>query len=116
MKTSELKNLLKEAVREVFQEEMKNIIVESIKGNKQSLNESTERTLTYTSQHVPHQQVATPAPDIKKSYMDVLNEMAAGPKNEFEGEFRATGPIDNENGALPSGQLDLDTIMSLVKR
>ena len=115
MKIAELKNLLKEVVREVFQEELKNIVIESLKGNKQPINESNTKTLNYTTQHVPHQQVSTPV-DAKKAYMDILSEMSAGPKSGLEGDFKLQGPIDPVNGTLPSGQLDLNTIMGLIKK
>ena len=34
MKTSELKNLIKESVREVFQDELKNILLEAVRSPK----------------------------------------------------------------------------------
>ena len=48
--------------------------------------------------------------------MDILGEMAQGPKSGLEGEFKMQGPIDPVNGALPDGQLSLDQIMTLTRR
>ena len=48
--------------------------------------------------------------------MDILGDMAQGPKSEFAGEFRVNGPMNtmSEGSSLPSGQLGLDQIMGLI--
>jgi len=40
MKQNELKDLIKVAVREAIQEELKDILLEAVKSNKQPVNES----------------------------------------------------------------------------
>ena len=52
--------------------------------------------------------------DTKKAYMDILGEMAQGPKSGFDGDFKVAGPIDPVNGALPEGNVGLDQIMALM--
>jgi hypothetical protein len=49
--------------------------------------------------------------------MDILGEMAQGPKSGFDGDFKVNGPINtmSEGSSLPEGQLGLDQIMGLMK-
>jgi len=120
MKPSDFKKLIKEAVKEVFQEEMKDILLEAVRGNKQPITESyrpnDNRTLSFNSNSIPHQQPKSPV-DTKKAYMDILGEMAQGPKSGFEGEFKVNGPMNtmSEGSSLPEGQVNLDQIMGLMK-
>lgn len=115
MKTDILKKLIKDAVKEAIQEELKEVLLEAVRGNKQPITESTNRTLSFNTNMIPHQQPIKPNMDTKKAYMDILGEMAQGPKSGFDGDFKMTGPIDPVNGALPEGQLGLDQIMGLLK-
>jgi len=114
MKTTELKQLIKEAVKEAFQEEFKNILLEAVKNNKSTITESKiisgedTRTLSFTTKNIPT--------NTRQAYMDILKETAEGPKSGLEGEFKLEGKIDPINGALPNGQLGLDQIMNLVKK
>ena len=116
MKTDILKKLIKEAVREAIQDELKDILLEAVRSNKQPIRESyqvsDDRTLNFTSNQVPK----TPI-DTKKAYMDILGEMAQGPKSGFEGEFKVNGPMNtmSEGSSLPEGQVGLDQIMGLMK-
>ena len=119
MKSTELKSLIKVAVKEAIQEELKDILLEAVRSNKQPIQESyrpsDNRTMSFTTNSIPHQPAKSPV-DTKKAYMDILGEMAQGPKSGFEGEFKVQGPIDPVNGSLPEGQLGLDQIMGLFKK
>jgi hypothetical protein len=60
MKSDIFKKLIKEVVKEAIREEMKDILLEAIKGNKQPINESFQvdknRTMTLPQiQLRPHQ-------------------------------------------------------------
>lgn len=114
MKADILKKLIKEAVKEAIHEELKDILLEAVKGNKQSINESDSKTFSFTSQNV---KPTKPSTDTKKAYMDILGEMAQGPKSGFDGDFNVQGPVNtmSEGSALPGGQLGLDQIMGLIK-
>ena len=115
MKADIFKKLIKEAVREAIQEEMKDLLLEAVRSNKQPLRESFDsetRTLNFNTNSLPPKSPI----DTKKAYMDILGEMAQGPKSGLEGEFKMQGPIDPVNGALPDGQLSLDQIMTLTRR
>jgi len=112
MKTDILKKLIKEAVKEAIHEEMKDILLEAVRGNKQPITESDMKTLSFTTKNVPTPQ---PSFNAKQAYMDVLKETAEGPKSGFDGEFKVRGHVDPLNGSLPEGQLGLDQIMGLMK-
>jgi len=115
MKTDILKKLIKEAVKEVFQEEMRDILLEAVRSNKQPVNESFNpetRTLNFNTNSLPPKSPV----DTKKAYMDILSDIAKGPKNGLEGEFKLQGPVDPLNGSLPEGQLGIDQIMNLINK
>jgi hypothetical protein len=119
MKPSEFKKLIKESVREAIQEELKDILLEAVRSNKQPITESYQsdtRTLSFNTNAIQHQ--AKPSVNTKQAYMDILGEMAQGPKSGFEGEFKVSGPVNtmSEGSALPEGQLGLDQIMGLIKK
>ena len=115
MKADIFKKLIKEAVREAIQEEMKDLLLEAVRSNKQPIRESFDsetRTLNFNTNSLPSRSPI----DTKKAYMDILGEMAQGPKSGLDGEFKLQGPIDPVNGALPDGQLSLDQIMNLTRK
>ena len=117
MKIDSLKKIIKEAVREAIQEELKNILLEAVRSNKQPIRESyqvsDDRTLNFTSNQVPKTPINT-----KQAYMDILGEMAKGPETGLSGEFKINGPVNTmaEGSALPQGQLGLDQIMNLINK
>ena len=120
MKTDILKKLIKEAVREAIRDELKDILLEAVKSNKQPIKESyqtsDDRTLNFNTNSL--NKFTSPPVNTKQAYMDILGEMAQGPKSEFAGEFKVNGPMNtmSEGSALPSGQLGLDQIMGLIKK
>jgi hypothetical protein len=117
MKIDTLKKLIKEAVKEAIQDELKNILLEAVRSNKQPIKESyqvsNDRTLNFNSSNVPKNPI-----NAKQAYMDILGEMAKGPETGLTGEFRVNGPINTmaEGSALPQGQLGLDQIMNLINK
>ena len=117
MKTDILKKLIKEAVKEAIQDELKDILLEAVRSNKQPIRESytpiDSKTFNFTSNNVPKNPINT-----KQSYMDILEDMAKGPKSGLEGEFKVNGSINtmSEGSALPDGQLGLDQIMNLINK
>ncbi len=58
MNTDTLKKIIKSAVKEAIQEELKDILLEAVKSNKQSINESyrsnDDRTLNFNTNAIPH--------------------------------------------------------------
>ena len=117
MKTDSLKQLIKEAVKEAIHEELKDILLEAVKSNKQPIKESYQtsdnRTISFNSNNIPRTPMNT-----KQAYMDILNDMTQGPESGFTGNFKVNGPINtmSEGSALPQGQLGLDQIMNLINK
>ncbi len=110
--------LIKDAVKEAIQEELKEVLLEAVRGNKQPITESTNRTLSFNTNMIPHQPQSPIKSnvDTKKAYMDILGEMAQGPSSGFAGDFQVNGPVNtmSEGSSLPGGQLGLDQIMGLI--
>lgn len=63
MKKVELKQLFKEAVKEAFREELKDILIESIKSNKNNINESN----IYNNHNIPD--------DSKKNIREIMDNI-----------------------------------------
>jgi hypothetical protein len=109
MKTDILKKLIKEAVREVFQEEMKEILLEAVRSPKTVVTETVQPMKT----NIPV--------DIKRN----LRSMIGG---EFDTTITANSsmiqpaytppPVNTvgEGSSLPSGEVNLDQIMNLMNR
>lgn len=122
MKTDILKKLIKEAVKEAIAEELKDILLEAVKSNKQPITEAYNpetRTLSFNTNSLLHKPVSNASGvNSKQAYMDILNEMSHGPKTGLEGDFKVNGPVNtmSEGSALPDGQLGLDQIMNLIKK
>jgi hypothetical protein len=111
MKQSEFKKMLKEAVREVFQEEMKEILLEAIKNNKQPIIENN---------------ITKPKPDeeVVKSFRKSLMTSIMGENDSHTFttnniQLAYTPPPINtigEGSALPPGDVSLDQIMNLFNK
>ena len=108
MKTTDFKKLIKEAVREVIQEELKDILLEALKSPKQIVRES------YSPPSSPSQPACAPPPiDFRSKYAEVLGETALSfTSQDAQPSFRPHG--DPVNGNLGSGELGMDQIMGLL--
>jgi hypothetical protein len=115
MKTSELKNLLKEAVKEAIQEELRDILLEAVKSPKTVVHESLRDT--YAQPHIEKPRQLT-AEERKNMFSGILGEMQNGgiANTAYAGTMQANGPIDPLNGSLPEGSVGLDQIMNLMKK
>ena len=127
MKLSQLKTIVKEAVKEAIQEEMKDILLEAVKSPKQTIYENRMGT--------PTTDVATPIPsptnpvatktreEIRENYMNVLNSMKPGANGTLSANtnnipLQVNGPVDttSPNGALPQGEVSMNQIMGLMNK
>ena len=111
MKASELKKLIKEAVREAIQDELKEILLEAVKSPKQIITESKNiNTPTPTPQ--------LSSTDARQKYMDVLGETALSfTSKDVPQRFNPQGSsIDttSDNGQLPGGEVGMDQIVNLM--
>ena len=115
MKTTELKQLIKEAVREAIQEEIKDILLEAVRAPKGvSVGQSFEQPITETKSTSKPKNLA----EQRAAYASIMGDMRmnGGNMNLTSNDvntFQAR-PIDSANGSLPEGNVGLDMIMGLM--
>ena len=115
MKLTELKKVLKETVREVIQEELKDIILEAVKSPKvisttpivESHNPSTPVPPTPTTPTMSSQEK-------RDAYKNILGETASSFNTNNAQTFRPNPGMDVANGTLPEGSVGMDQIMGLM--
>jgi hypothetical protein len=114
MKLTELKKVLKETVREVIQEELKDILLEAVK---------TPKVVTQTpvmesyNPSIPSPSPTTPvmsSQEKRDAYKNILGETAAGFNTNNVQSFRPNPGMDVANGTLPDGNVGMDQIMNLM--
>lgn len=115
MKTTELKKLIKEAVREAIQEEIKDILLEAVR--------SPKPTITAGAPVAPVVETTTPKPTIaeqRAAYTSIMGDMkmSGGNMNLTSTDVNTfqPRPVDSANGSLPDGNVGLDQIMGLMKK
>jgi hypothetical protein len=107
MKVEKLKDIIKEATREVIHEELKEILLEAVKNR--SSTPITENRITPP----PSDEVRN---NLRGSYKDILGETAhTMTTNNLQGSFRPQPGMDSANGTLPPGQVSLDQIGAFIK-
>ena len=106
MKSTNFKKIIKEAVKEAIQEELKEILLEAVKAPKaQNITEN---------QSVSHKNTkSSPSLDVRKSYMDVLNDTSLNFSSKDVAKFTPQGQ-DPVNGNLGSGEVGIDQIQNLM--
>ncbi len=112
MKLSQLKTIVKEAVREAIQEEMKDILIEAVRAPKQVVQE----TIDTSKNPLPENDRMA----LRENMMDVLKGM----RPDANGTLNATTantPLqvtstDTMNGSLPQGEVNMDKIMGLMNK
>ena len=120
MKLSQLKIIVKEAVKEAIQEEMKDILMEAVRSPKQTVYEHNVNT--------PTTDVATPTPmstdnrmAMRENIQNVLSGMMPGVDGTIQANTNSmplqVGSVDttSPNGQLPQGNVSMDQIMGLMK-
>ena len=114
MKLTELKKVLKETVREVIQEELKDILLEAVKTPKvvtqAPVMESFKPSIPTPSPTTP----VMSAQDKRDAYKNILGETAASFNTNNAQTFRPNPGMDMANGALPEGNVGMDQIMNLM--
>ena len=119
MKLSQLKTIVKEAVKEAIQEEMKDILIEAVRSPKQTVYENIMGT--------PTTNVATPTPmstDNRMAMRENIQNVLGGMMPGANGTLSATsanvplqvgsGDTTSPNGSLPQGSVSMDQIMGLM--
>lgn len=126
MKLSQLKTIVKDAVKEAIQEEMKDILLEAVKSPKQTIYENR--------MGIPTTDVAAPIPsptnpvatktreEIRESYMSVLGGMMPGANGTLSANTNSM-PLQitntdttSPNGKLPEGEVSMDQIIGLMNK
>ena len=123
MKSTELKKLIKEAVKEAIGEEMRDILLEAVRSPKQAVYEN----------QAPPPSNPTPTVDtgeVRTKYTDVLNGMLnedtrniSMNSSHAQGFAKSPGytPAPGANtsaqgSALPVGEVGMDQIMGLINK
>lgn len=114
MKSSELKNLIKEAVREAIQEELKDILLEAVKTPKVTTIASAP-TAPVVEHQAPQQPVMS-AQEKRAAYQNILGDMSTNfTTAQVQPKFTPQGG-DSINGQLPPGEVDMSQIAGLMKK
>ena len=122
MKTSVFKQLIKEAVKEVFQEEMKSILLEAIRAPKTIVNESLRDPYvkpsknTYAQPHIENPRTLS-SEERRAMFGNIIENMSGNPTITTN-DMTTFVPrsVDAVNGSLPEGNVGLDQIMGLMKK
>lgn len=118
MKAQELKQLFKEAVREVFQEELKEILLEAVKAPKATPGPGGYGTVTESYVQPTNTKPLTSA-DRKAVMSGILGDMTAGrtlTTDSITSDTFVPRGGDAINGSLPEGNVGLDQIMGLLSK
>jgi hypothetical protein len=108
MKSTDFKKIIKQAVKEAIQEELKDILLEAVKSPKQVVRES------YAPPAQTSQPAYAPPPiDFRSKYAEVLGETALSFTSNDVQPFRPQ-VSDPVNGNLGAGEVGMDQIMSLL--
>ena len=118
MKATDFKKMIKEAVREVFQEEMREILIEAVKSPKVPVGVGGHGVVTET-----RTATGTVADASKAAYRSMMSEMfnsnGATTFTTAQAVPAYTPPpisTTGEGSALPAGEVNLDQIMGLMNK
>ena len=127
MKLSQLKSIVKDAVKEAIQEEMKDILIEAVRAPKSVVYENSIGT--------PNTNIGTPSPmnpvaqqpmpedkrmAMKENIQNVLGSMMPGANGTLSATTAnvplqmTSGDTTSPNGSLPQGNVSIDQIMDLM--
>ena len=112
MKQSELKKLIKIAVKEAIQEELKEILLEAVRSPKQTVVETIQSQPTIEGP-------AMSSNERRTTYQNILGDMQASFGTQHVTQpLQMTGNIDttSPNGKLPEGNVSMDQIMNLMNK
>lgn len=122
MKVSQLKTIVKDAVREAIQDELKDILLEAVRSPKQVASEY-KPTNSNIGTPSPTNPVATKTrEEIRENYMNVLGGMMPGANgtvnvNTNNIPLQVTNTdTSSPNGALPQGNVSMDQILGLMNK
>lgn len=115
MKTTELKKMIKDSVKEAIQEELKDILLEAVKSPKPTLTSSPvmENKTVSLNSNPP-----TMSPSERRAaYESVLNSTGKQMFTSADAPGFVPNPsMDTANGSLPPGEVNMDQIMGLMNQ
>jgi len=112
MKQSELKKMIKGAVKEAIQEELKDILLEAVRSSKQTVVETVQPQPTIEGP-------AMSSNERRNAYKNILGDMQTSfGTQHVEQPLQMAGNIDttSPNGQLPQGNVSMDQIMNLMNK
>ena len=129
MKLSQLKTIVKDAVKEAIQEEMKDILIEAVRAPKQQVYETAAPMPQYTQPAPgpmnPVAQTSLPETDklkLRENMMGVLDSMRPGANGTLSATsadvpMQVTAGMDTQspNASLPEGNVSMDQIMGMMQ-
>jgi hypothetical protein len=109
MKSTELKKMIKDSVKEAIQEELKDILLEAVR---------TPKTVVPVMEQTQINQPNSPIPNEQKRimYEQALGETSLSFNSSNVQGFKPQPGYDPANGTLPNGEVDMSQIMGLMKR
>ena len=120
MKLSQLKSIVKDAVKEAIQEEMKDILIEAVRAPKSVVYENNTTTPapinSVTQQPMPDDKRMA----MKENIQNVLGSMMPGANGTLSATTAnvplqmGSGDTTSTNGSLPQGNVSMDQIMGLM--
>jgi hypothetical protein len=118
MKITELQKIVKTAVKEAIQEEIKDILLEAVRSPKPTVYEHKT-----TPQHTPSPISSTDRMAMRENIQNVLGGMMPGANGTISANtnnmpLQMHGPMDtaSPNGKLPEGDVSMDQIMGLMNK
>lgn len=123
MKVSQLKTIVKDAVREAIQDELKDILLEAVRSPKQVVSEYKPIESSVGTPSPTNPVAAKTREEIRENYMNVLGGMMPGKNGTISANtnsmpLQVNGKMDttSPNGSLPEGNVSMDQIMGLMKK
>ncbi len=113
MKTSALKAIIKESVKEAIHEELKDILLEAVRTPKVSTI-STQPQAAPVVEHQAPQQPVMSVEEKRAAYRNILGDTSAALNTSNVQSFVPQSGMDVANGTLPPGEVDMSQIMGLM--
>tara|TARA_R110000803_G_scaffold152056_2_gene217118 strand:+ start:382 stop:732 length:351 start_codon:yes stop_codon:yes gene_type:complete len=115
MKTTELKKMIKDSVKEAIQEELKDILLEAIKSPKPIITSSPVMESQMSNSNIAKSQMSPT--DQRAAYEDVLNSTGNQMFTSQNAQGFSPNPsMDTANGSLPAGEVNMSQIMGLMSQ
>ena len=113
MKSSEFKKIVKSAVKEAIQEELKDILFEAFKSPKNT-SQIVENTQYAQPQHLTPTQPEVSLVDKRAKYEEALNGTNLNFTSNDVQSFNPQPGADAVNGSLGGGSVSMDQISNLM--